>query len=241
MAEPTSFIKLDRNIINWRWYGDANTLRLFMHLLLKANYEDRDWHNITIHRGELVTSVSHLSDELGLSDRAIRVALDHLKMTNEVTNFPTPRYTVITINNYEKYQSVTSSTTNKRQTNDKLVTTTKEVKEIEENNMSPLADATGDLKKVFELDSKPYRCAQYLADKITERIPGRKINERTLQIWADSMDKLNRIDNQDWQTIAAVLDFSQQDLFWQTNILSGKKLREKFDQLYLKMKQEENK
>lgn len=33
------FILLHRSILRWEWYGDLNTARLFIHLLLTVNYE----------------------------------------------------------------------------------------------------------------------------------------------------------------------------------------------------------
>ena len=32
------FIKLYREILDWQWYGEAATLKLFLHLLLTVNY-----------------------------------------------------------------------------------------------------------------------------------------------------------------------------------------------------------
>ncbi len=93
-------------------------------------------------------------------------------------------------------------------------------------------------KPVFEQDGMPYKHAAYLAKKIIERIPGKKIAEPTLQSWSADFDKTNRIDGHSWDDIGTVLTFSQEDSFWQGNILSGKKFREKYDQLYLKMQKE---
>ena len=56
MAEPTTFIKLDRNIREWRWYKDPNTMRVFVDLLLDVNISDKEFMGITIHRGETATS-----------------------------------------------------------------------------------------------------------------------------------------------------------------------------------------
>ena len=220
MAEPTTFIKLDRNITEWRWYGDANTFRLFVHLLLKANYKDKDWQDTVVERGHLITSINRLSAETGLSYQAVRTSLCRLADTGEITRSSTSKHTEITVLNYDKYQSPT----NQQQTNNKPITTTKEVK----NN-----------KNIFAPESEPYRCAKYLADKITERIPNKTIFEKQIQSWAGDIDKLNSLDGQDWKTIAAVLDFSQVDTFWSKNILSGANLRKNFDRLYLQMQQEE--
>ena len=96
-------------------------------------------------------------------------------------------------------------------------------------------------KRPFEHDSKPYKLAAYLARRITERLPNRKpFTETCLQSWALDFDRLNRIDGHEWQDIAAVLDFSQSDSFWRLNILSAGKFRKQYDQLWLKMKEEED-
>ena len=49
-------------------------------------------------------------------------------------------------------------------------------------------------------------------------------------------DLVLRIDKIDADDIAAVIEWSQNDNFWRSNILSGKKVREKYQQLVMKMK-----
>lgn len=106
-----------------------------------------------------------------------------------------------------------------------------------ENISSEVGKPTPD-KPIFEKDSKPYKCAEFLAKKLTERIPNKKIPETHLQTWAADFDKANRIDGHSWDDIGEVLTFSQDDSFWQINILSGAKFRKQYDQLYLKMQKE---
>ena len=89
----------------WEWYDDANTFRLFIHLLLKANYEDAQWRGLTIKRGQLFTSIGHLSHELKISNKAIRIALDKLIKTKEVASKGASNGTMITICKYDSYQS----------------------------------------------------------------------------------------------------------------------------------------
>lgn len=91
-------------------------------------------------------------------------------------------------------------------------------------------------RPLFAEDSKAYRCAAYLDACIRDRLPTKKpAAEPTLQSWADAFDKLNRIDGQDWDAIAAVLEWSQTDSFWSKNILSGDKFRKQFFALLSKM------
>ena len=40
MADKTTFIKLDRNIIYWRWYKNPKMLSVFIWLLVKANIKE---------------------------------------------------------------------------------------------------------------------------------------------------------------------------------------------------------
>ena len=99
------YIKLYRQIMKWEWYDDANTFRLFIHLLLKANYEDAQWRGLKIKRGQLFTSIGHLSHELKISNKAIRIALDKLIKTKEVASKGASNGTMITICKYDSYQS----------------------------------------------------------------------------------------------------------------------------------------
>lgn len=100
----TGFICLYRQITQWEWYKNPNTFRLFIHLLLMANYADGRFEGEIIKRGEFVTSLPSLADQTSLTIQQARTALDHLKSTGEITDRKTNRYRVITIVNYDRYQ-----------------------------------------------------------------------------------------------------------------------------------------
>lgn len=140
----TGWLKLHRQITEWAWYDDGNTFRVFIHLLLTANFENKNWHGTEIKRGQLITSVDSIKSGLNrerkkntISTQQIRTALDHLKSTKEVTIETTPNYTIVTINKFEEYQEVTNLVTNDQQTSNKRVTTTKEYKNIKNDNKEP--------------------------------------------------------------------------------------------------------
>lgn len=113
------FISLWRSILDWEWYDDILTTRLYIHLLLTANYEDKEWHGIMIKRGSRVSSLEVLSNETNLTIRQLRTALKHLETTGEVTRLKYAKFTVFTLNNYDKYQCVTGKATDNRQGNDR--------------------------------------------------------------------------------------------------------------------------
>ena len=83
MALKNGYIKLNRKILEWRWYTNGNTIRLFIHLLLTANISDKDFEGLTIKRGQKLTSYPHLAAELGMTIKEVRTALEHLKNTGE--------------------------------------------------------------------------------------------------------------------------------------------------------------
>lgn len=100
-----NYIKLSRKILEWDWYPDIKTCRLFLHMLLKANWKDASFRGEEIKRGSFVSSASVLSKETGMSESELRTALSHLRKTGEVTCKTTNRYTIYTVNNYARYQT----------------------------------------------------------------------------------------------------------------------------------------
>ena len=103
-----AWIKLHRQITEWEWYSDANTFRVFMHLLLTANYEDKRWRNIDVKRGQIITGRMELAQTLRLSERQIRTALDKLKMSGVITIKTTNQYSLITVENYSCFQNLSA-------------------------------------------------------------------------------------------------------------------------------------
>lgn len=140
----TGYIKLYRKFAEWEWYQDANVTRVFLHLLLSTNYEDKRWRGQLIKRGQFVTSLEHLSNGLGLSIQQIRTALEKLEGTGEIAKQSTNQYTLITICKFDCYQAEgeaeqqtdNNQITNEQQTDNKRITTTKEYKEYKEYNNS---------------------------------------------------------------------------------------------------------
>jgi len=101
----SGYIRLHRKITQWEWYSNPNTFRLFVHCLLKANFSDAKFEGKDVHRGQFVTSLDHLSKELGQSVKQVRVSLDHLIRTGEVASQSFNRFRIITVVKYDDYQS----------------------------------------------------------------------------------------------------------------------------------------
>jgi len=99
-----SYIKLDRKIAEWEWFTDSNTLKLWIYLLVNAQYQDSSYKGIEVKRGQLITGRKKLAEQLEMSEQQIRTCLDHLQATNEITIKPTNKYSLITIEKYGLYQ-----------------------------------------------------------------------------------------------------------------------------------------
>ena len=123
------FIKIHRQIIDWEWYTNIPVRVLFGHCLLRANHRDNKWQGHLIKKGSFITSYEKLSIETGLTIRQVRTAINKLKTTGELTHKTTSQYSIISINNWDKYQlddtQDDKQMTNERQTNDKRMTTNK--------------------------------------------------------------------------------------------------------------------
>jgi phage replication O-like protein O len=93
-------------------------------------------------------------------------------------------------------------------------------------------------KKTYSQNSFPFLLASLLLDKIVARRPTFK--KPDLQKWAKTIDRMIRLDQRDPAEIQIIIEWSQTDKFWQNNILSTEKLREKYDQLALKAQKTED-
>lgn len=104
MAEKTTWIKIDRNILNWRWFTDRNTLQVFLWLLLNANIKPNGFMGTTVKRGEVATSYKTIASQSKMTENQARTAIQHLKTTGEITITRHSKFVVISIVNYDLYQ-----------------------------------------------------------------------------------------------------------------------------------------
>lgn len=111
------FIKLFHKFCEWEWYDNPNVKVLFIHLLLKANIQTKQWQGITIKRGQLITSIEKLAVANGLTTQQIRTALKNLQTTKEIEIVATKKYTIITVKNYNLYQEPNKQITKPKTSN----------------------------------------------------------------------------------------------------------------------------
>ena len=158
MSLDKGYIKLWRSMLSWEWYDDPPTKDVYLHLILTASISPSIWHGIEIPRGSLVSSYRKIAEQTGLTIRQARTAINHLEMTGEVTRSAHPKFTVFTLNNYDKFQEVTSKTQGKRSQSDKhfdnqptsnrqqYKNIKEDIKKEEEKNISAFAQEENDVR-----------------------------------------------------------------------------------------------
>ena len=88
----------------WRWYHNSTMVHLWVNLLISAREED-GWHGmIEVKKGQVITSLSKLSAETGISIRKIRTCLSNLVKSGEIKEMTNNHYRIITIIDYDMYQ-----------------------------------------------------------------------------------------------------------------------------------------
>ena len=161
MTDKETYIKLFRKMLTWEWYEDTNTFRVFIHILLRANYEPSRYKGHEIGAGECVFGYRTWAEQLGLSVQQVRTAIKHLISTHEITIRATHQFSVVHVEKWEFWQieegkptrKATRKPTNEQQTSNTQATLSKESKNIrntttieevrkyvEENNLSIDAD-----------------------------------------------------------------------------------------------------
>jgi predicted phage replisome organizer len=94
-------------------------------------------------------------------------------------------------------------------------------------------------KTTYSEDHDYYQMSIYLHERIMEYAESinkaHLVENANLQKWADEFRKIVEIDKRDKLELKKVIDWCTKDPFWQPNILSPTKLREKYETLAMKM------
>jgi hypothetical protein len=85
---------------------------------------------------------------------------------------------------------------------------------------------------IYSSDSQPYLLAEKLKALILQNNQNAKVPDN-LQKWSREIDLMLRIDKRTPEHVQQVIEFSQKDSFWKSNILSAGSLRKQFDKLWL--------
>jgi len=226
------------------WNKHPQYFHLFFWLVGNANHnEGYPFRGHVLMRGQLITTYARIADALSYffnnallkpSIKEIRIILSWLQSEGMITVKPlidgaspskgrppdlTRAYLglLITVINYDSYQDIQSYKGRHKGRPPVELGQLEQIQTI----------------KTFSSDSIELRLSELLLGKILSR--NQKHKKPNLQTWAKDVDLMIRIDHRTPEEIRAIIEWCQDDPFWKNNILSTGKLREKFDQLSLKM------
>ena len=123
------WIKLYRSMLDWEWFDDEKSVKLFVYLLIKANFVEEKWRGQTVLPGQFITSTEKLAEGANLTTSEVRHRLNQFEKSGEITKQAANKFTKITLTNWSKFQGSdleeftdSNETTNKQQTNDEQTT-----------------------------------------------------------------------------------------------------------------------
>lgn len=230
------WIKVYRKIRQSFVWTDANQLKLWLLILMKASHEGNRFlfngQQVDVSSGQLVTGAHALAFEFNngvphdnqVAWRKIWRWVKRFENEGMLTIKSNNKYSVITVVNYPQYQSNDNPMTTQRQSTDNPVTTIKNAKNAKNAKKE---DSQHPRKREYADDSPEMIEAVYLWEKIKGNNPEHR--KPNLQSWADDVRKMNELDHRPFEKIHKMIDWCQRDGFWSTNILSAAKLRSKYD------------
>lgn len=199
-------IKIHRQIENWGWYDDANTFRVFFHLLILASHWEQNFKGQTLYPWQCCIGRKYLSHKLKLTEQQIRRTIFNLQRTNEIAVKTTNKYSIITICKWEEYQSTEKKQPTKQPTNDtklnQQTTTTKEYNN-KEYNILLLAELEDVIKQrnwqpEFLKLPKTIKTTQAIKDTRCTRRQEYTLEEVKMSINAYLINIKNRVDDGKW-------------------------------------------
>lgn len=237
MAEK-GWIKLYRKITDSGIWLDKpfDRTHAWIDILLTANHEENKFllgnEMVKVERGSFITSELKLMERWGWSKSKVRAFLKLLQNEQMIIKKTDHKKTTLSIVNYGTYQD--------------FQTTEEPQKDCEKTAKEPQKDTNNNDKndknekniniyssKVFADDSFEVKLVHEFLTLI--RVNNPNFKQPNVQKWASDFDKILRIDKRPVEDIRSVMAWAQRDSFWKSNILSPKKLRDKFDTLYMQM------
>lgn len=240
------WISLHRKLTKNPVWHDTNYLKLWVYCLLKASHcahEQKIGNKlIKLKPGEFVTGRQALARDfnegmkpsLQLKELTLWRYLNCLENWQMLNIKKTNKYSIVSIVKWEEYQHNEQQMNNKSSSNEQQMITNNNGNNVNNGNKKESSP-----KRVYDEQSICFKLANKFYQNILLNNPDHK--KPNLQKWSDDVRKMMELDNRTEEQIAYLIDWCQKDTFWKTNILSPSKLREKFDQLIIVVKEQKNK
>lgn len=239
------WIKLHREL--WDkpiWFeSTAEQKVILITLLAMANHKEKEWEfngeKYKAEPGQFVTSLPSIAKKAGkgISIQNVRTALVRFEKYEFLTGKSTNKNRLITILNWASYQRLdgeeekendvtqqaTQQATNRQLTANKNVRT-KELKELK------------DIRPKSATSEEDLKFASLLFDLVQQNYPNAK--KPNLEKWTNDFRLLREMDHALPKDIKYIIEWSQKNSFWKSNIRSADKFRKQYQTLYIQAEEE---
>jgi hypothetical protein len=150
------WVRLHRSITDHWVFQDAEFFRCWTLMIMDANHQTKkhmfNGALMTIERGQFIFGLEAYERKSGMTIARLRRLLSMLETEGMINRQKTNKFSLISITNYEDYQSDDRQKTSKTQADDKPIATPKECKELQEqhNGGQGAAEAVASVKSVSD-------------------------------------------------------------------------------------------
>jgi len=209
-----------------------------MYCLMKATHSEHKQlvgkQFVDLEKGQFVFGRKKAALELNMKESTVRDYINLLKQDNAIRIKSTNKFSIITIVNWEVHQHEDDDD---RQQNDSKMTTERQQNDTNKNVKNVKNVKNNSRKYIY--DDTHYNLAEHFYKRILENNHEHK--EPNLEKWASDIRLMMERDNRNEEQIKYLIDWVQNDDFEMANVLSPSKLRKRFDQLVIKIKQQRRK
>lgn len=151
-------------------------------------------------------------------------------------------YLLISVGKNQDNVCINSINVNRNSVNVCSNSQSREEKSREDNNIVATPAEPKPATVSFQDGSFEIRCVDMIINSCLKTFPNSKVPQSLTdkQKWAVEIDRMKRIDKRSEEDIVNALDYALTDSFWQTNIRSAKKFREKFETLIVQSRKNRN-
>lgn len=234
------WIQLHRQLLVSDIFQNEKMLKVFVYCLLKASHKDHKQkvgrQTVELKPGQFVFGRKKASVELNMNESTLRDYMYALRDENTIDIKSANKFSVITVVNWELYQSKEENADNKY---DNKKTTKGQQKDTNNNgNNGNNGNKKESPKQVYDESSLYFKMSNYFYSLILKNNPDHK--KPNFQKWSDEFRKIVELDKKSKDEVREVMEFVQSDEFEMVNVLSPAKLRKRYDQLAMKVKRSKN-
>lgn len=243
-----------------RIIGSAAAIFLAELIEIRSYAIERGENLISDHKhgdGWIFATFDKIEERTGLTTREQQTAVNILKRKNLIElvliGIPARRHfkihnkNVLEILGISKNKSSFDETPNLFYQNAKLEPAKRQTDPLEKDHCIPIKEPKEEPKEEslsnlsyglpnLEVQEKCGECVSLFVSKIQERDDKFKLPQSRLHSWKSDFAAMHKIDRRSWEELHELIEYSQQDEFWQRRILSPALLRKHASSLIIQMK-----